>query len=253
MPFWSSQTLEARAPNLIEGDGSPVVDCNAFQLRVGDEIFVTPHLDEANDLTKRRLSVSEPFLIPPQQFAFILTEERVRVPVNAMAFISMRATYKMQGLVNVSGFHVDPGWEGKLIFAVYNAGPSPVHLERGLRLFLIWYADLDEPSNNRKMKPGSDTIEPKTLSGLNRPTDSLYALNRRLLDEAETRKKAADDLKAKVHDIEKELVGIKVRGGILLGLVIAIGLLVLREDIMSLLSRVGIDTSSFETSITAGE
>lgn len=72
---------------------------------------------------------------PPGQFAFILAEETVRVPPSAMAFISMRATFKMKGLVNVSGFHVDPGWNGPLIFAVHNAGPGPVHLQRGLPLF----------------------------------------------------------------------------------------------------------------------
>ena len=33
-----------------------------------------------------------------------------------------------------------------LIFAIFNAGPSPVHLQRGLPLFLIWYAALDHPA-----------------------------------------------------------------------------------------------------------
>jgi dCTP deaminase len=46
-----------------------------------------------------------------------MTEEIIRVPKEAMAFISMRATFRMKGPVNVSGFHADPGWEGPLIFA----------------------------------------------------------------------------------------------------------------------------------------
>jgi hypothetical protein len=51
-------------------------------------------------------------------------------------------------LINVSGFHVDPGWCGKLIFSVYNAGPASVHLSRGEELFLILYSDLSHgPSN----------------------------------------------------------------------------------------------------------
>jgi hypothetical protein len=101
---------------------------------VGREIFITPHIDEVYTQTKRILDADEPFQIPPEQFAFILTEEKVTVPAEAMAFISMKATYKMQGLINVSGFHVDPGWDGPLIFAVFNAGPSPVHLQRGYRI-----------------------------------------------------------------------------------------------------------------------
>lgn len=47
------------------------------------------------------------------------------------------------GLVNVSGFHVDPGFKGRLKFSVYNAGSRDITITRGDRVFLIWYADLD--------------------------------------------------------------------------------------------------------------
>jgi dCTP deaminase len=46
----------------------------------------------------------------------------------------------------VSGFHVDPGYSGKLIYAVYNASPSPVQICEGESVFKIWFADLDRPS-----------------------------------------------------------------------------------------------------------
>lgn len=72
-----------------------------------------------------------------------MTQESVRVPDDALALISMRAGYKFKGLINVSGFHVDPGWEGKLLFSVYNAGPAEVIVQLGDPMFLIVYADLD--------------------------------------------------------------------------------------------------------------
>lgn len=56
------------------------------------------------------------FTIPKGQFALLITEEIVKVPNNALAFISFKAKYKYKGLINVSGFHVDPGWYGKLTF-----------------------------------------------------------------------------------------------------------------------------------------
>ncbi len=61
-----------------------------------------------------------------------------------MAFISMKAKFKLRGLMNVSGFHVDPGFSGRLKFAVYNAGSVAIDLQPGQRLFLIWYCDLDQ-------------------------------------------------------------------------------------------------------------
>ncbi len=46
------------------------------------------------------------------------------------------------GLINVSGFHVDPGFKGKLLFSVYNAGTGPISMEKGEPYFLIWFAEL---------------------------------------------------------------------------------------------------------------
>jgi dCTP deaminase len=78
-----------------------------------------------------------------------LTEEVVRIPPDVLGFISLRTTWKFRGLINVSGFHVDPGFHGNLIYAVYNAGPAPVHLARGMDLFLIWFAELDKLVDRR--------------------------------------------------------------------------------------------------------
>lgn len=241
MPFWSSQTLEKRATELISGgEGKPVVDCNSLHLCVGDEIFVTPQLDDVNNVTKRRLAKGEPFTIPPQQFAFILTEERVRIPIDAMAFISMRATFKMLGLVNVSGFHVDPGWDGKLIFAVFNAGPAPVNLERGHPVFLMWCADLDEPSEEHKKKPGSNTIEPERLAALTRPSDSLYGLNRRLLEESESRRNAANNMRDRLHAVEKTMVAMKVRNAVALTALVGTLLYLFRVELLALIAKMTI-------------
>lgn len=215
MPFWSSQTLDGKAGELIKSERPAKTDCNAFLLRVGEEIFVTPTIDEQFTATKRRLVHSGSFVIPPQQFAIILTEEIVHVPNDAMAFISMRATFKLQGLINVSGFHVDPGWEGPLIFAVYNAGPSPIHLSRGLELFLIWYADLDAPSQDHKTRPGAAEIETHRITHLTPAGDSLYALNRRLLGEVKDREASEKALIDRIHRVENRLSAMNVIAGIL--------------------------------------
>ena len=143
--FWSGETLSDRLPRLIEPFASDRVDCAAYRLAVGPEVYVSPN-DQTSDpttVTVRKLGPGDAFTIPPGQFAFLLTEEIVTVPASALAFISIRAKTKFRGLVNVSGFHVDPGYRGQLTFAVFNAGPIPIHLKRGQQIFLIWYASLD--------------------------------------------------------------------------------------------------------------
>ena len=87
-----------------------------------------------------------------------MTEESVEVPAGAIAFISIRAQYKFRGLVNVSGFHVDPTYRGRLMFAVFNAGPRQVHMARGEECFLIWYADVSGESTAPPRDQGFNRI-----------------------------------------------------------------------------------------------
>src|SRR5690606_27690678 len=77
----------------------------------------------------------------------LLTEEVINVPDNLLGFISIKATEKLKGLINVSGFHVDPGFKGKLLFSVYNASPSKIQLTKGNQYFLIWFSELKNPLN----------------------------------------------------------------------------------------------------------
>lgn len=163
--FWGGERLKAELSTLISDFKSSRIDRAAYRLRVGPEVYVSPtgEPDDPRNKPKTRLEEGQGFTIPAGQFGFILTEERVTVPLHAIAFISIRARYKFRGLVNVSGFHVDPNYQGRLIFAVFNAGPGPVHLSRGEPCFLIWYADLDQPSQIEK-HAGYDEI-PSELTG----------------------------------------------------------------------------------------
>lgn len=163
--FWGGERLKVELGELITDFDLKRVDHASYRLRVGPEIYVSPtgEPDDPRNKPKTLLTEGQGFTIPAGQFGFVLTEERVTVPKEAIAFISIRAGYKFRGLVNVSGFHVDPNYEGRLIFSVFNAGPGPVHLSRGEPCFLIWYADLDRPSDVEK-KLGFDSI-PSDLTG----------------------------------------------------------------------------------------
>lgn len=166
MSFWSGEKLAEQLGGLITPFDPRQIDCAAYRLRVGPEVYISPSedADDAKTRTKIQLAEGKSFPIPPGQFAFLLTEERVSVPTTALAFISVRATVKFGGLVNVSGFHVDPGYRGRLVFSVFNAGPAPVHLARGDDCFLIWYADLDRKTALAKTGEGFDNIPTKLIN-----------------------------------------------------------------------------------------
>ena len=95
--FWSGETLIERLPKLIEPFVSERVDCAAYTLAIGPEVYVSP-TDQTADpatVTVRKLDEDEAFTIPPGQFAFLLTEEIVSVPADAIALISIRAKTKV--------------------------------------------------------------------------------------------------------------------------------------------------------------
>jgi dCTP deaminase len=182
MSFWSGETLLDNLPNLIDCFTPNNVDCNSYTLTIGPEVYVSP-TDETPDpksCTKRLLAKNESFTIPPGQFAFLLTEEIVRIPPNAFGLISIKAKIKFRGLVNVSGFHVDPGFRGRLIYSVYNAGPATIHLQRGEQCFLIWYASLDRTSEKIKKDSLQDGIPPQLINGISGELQSLEGLSKKI-------------------------------------------------------------------------
>jgi len=137
--FWSTERVLERAAEegLVVPFSADRIVCGAYELALGPESFIT-----SDSGVKRRVESGEQLVIPPGQFALLLTEESVRIPTDAIAFISIKAGYKFGGLINVSGFHVDPGFRGRLKFSVYNAGSENTILQRGLPTFLLWFAEL---------------------------------------------------------------------------------------------------------------
>lgn len=177
MSFWSGEKLAANK-SVVAGFSMASVDANAYNLHMGNRYFRTADDAGGHEQKKMPLSPGEAFIIPAGQFAFLLSQETVNVPPDAMAFISMRTGVKFKGLINVSGFHVDPGYSGKLIYAVYNASPSPVQICEGDPIFKIWFADIDRRSDQKYLFVGSaqNDISNDLIRGMSREIFSLQSL-----------------------------------------------------------------------------
>jgi dCTP deaminase len=218
MAFWSGERLAGRLDELIEPNELSQIDCAAYTLSVGPEYYVSP-TDQTSDAKSRSLMLlakDEAFAIPPGQFAYIHTEEIVKVPADSIAFISIRARIKWKGLINVSGFHVDPGFKGRLTFAVFNAGPSPIHLRRGERSFLIWYADLDRKSTSIKDSAATTHIDLLFVNSISGELHSLDGLAERI-------RNTEKDLSLRISSLERSQGIITVAASLFLAALVAIG------------------------------
>ena len=180
--FLSGDIIAEHGGKWITPFDSERVDCAAYEMRVGDEAFVSPELRDSREPgLLNRMNQGAPVVIPPGQFAFLTTREFVRLPHDFLGFINMKSGLKNSGLVNVSGFHVDPGYKGKLLFAVYNAGPATVTVRCDQAAFLIWFARLDGATEAFARKTaGFREIETKLMGLAPAEVLSPSALNARM-------------------------------------------------------------------------
>ena len=195
MAFWNTTRIrqECQAHGLITPYREDRAIRCAYELGVGPEAFITSKSDDTT-----HLPIGNKVTIPPGQFGLLITREVVYVPDTAIAFISIRARIKFQGLVNVSGFHVDPGFRGPLKFAVYNAGSKDIVLDQDERVFMIWFADIDAVS------PDPYPLVPASASVIT--SEDVSRLKGEVASPAELKKQMEEmktELEKRIHSFEQ--------------------------------------------------
>ena len=182
------------------------IDEAGYRLAIGHEVY----LAEGSGANTTRLGKNKDFCIKPGQFAFIITEEIVTLPGDMIAFISVRAGIKFYGLVNVSGFHVDPGYTGHLIFAVFNAGPTRINLRRGQDIFSIWVAELKSPIKPEDFpKKSYYSIDSEIINKLDGQHLNAYQVNQRLNEFQDQQQTELKSLESRVRDNDISLKELK--------------------------------------------
>jgi dCTP deaminase len=177
MAFWSSQRIETENATrpLINPFDKECIRHGAYNLTLSRQVLTTP--DGGTDSLPPGRGPT--LKIPPGQFAILFTKESVHMPDNVIGFISIGTQEKWKGLINISGFHVTPGFSGCLKFTVYNAGNKPIHLGYGAEYFHLWFADLDQPTRDPYKGPanGQHEITPadrEQMSECRHSTDTLH-------------------------------------------------------------------------------
>jgi dCTP deaminase len=156
------------APKTHVGD---LFDNICYELTVGGEIYISS-LENPLSL-KDRQSVT----IKPGDYAMIITAETLRFPLTKMGLVSMKFRYTGYGLINVSGFHVDPGFKGNFIFTVFNAGPASVTVRRLEPMFMLFIVDMSSEVEEYKGDHQEQTnIPTEMMTALAGPSVSLKDL-----------------------------------------------------------------------------
>ena len=143
MSFLGTEKLKSVLEQNIPTFKPERIQSGKYELSLGTSFYAS----DLEEFKVESLSIDQQIVINPGQFALLITEEVINIPKKYIGFISIKAGIKFSGLVNISGFHVDPGFNGRLKFSVYNAGSNKINLTVGSPVFQLWLANLTGESD----------------------------------------------------------------------------------------------------------
>lgn len=143
---------------IVEGFDPGSLQTTSYDFRIGAKAIVGGSGNEI-DLKKDRL------VIEPGSYAGIISFEKVKLPNNVFAQIGSKRKFSYEGIILLTGSIIDPGYEGHLLFGLYNASTKKVVLPIRTKICNVVFTRLP-----REVKPVS--ADPYLLEG-NFPPDFL--------------------------------------------------------------------------------
>lgn len=121
-------TTMAQNHRLIVGGFDPnSLQATSYDFRIGKKAIVG---GQGNELDLE----DKPLVIDPGSYAGIISLEKVKLPNNVYAQIGSKRKFSYDGLILLTGSIIDPGYEGHLLFGLYNASTKKVVLPKGTKL-----------------------------------------------------------------------------------------------------------------------
>jgi deoxycytidine triphosphate deaminase len=107
---------------------------------------------------ERDLTGDQGLELPPGGYAGLVSWERFRLPLDVFARLGAKRSYSYDGIILLTGSLVDPGYEGHLLFGVYNASQKRYVLRRGAKICSVVFERLPREVE-RKVSPQPDLAQ----------------------------------------------------------------------------------------------
>lgn len=143
---------------IVDGFDPGSLQTTSYDFRIGAKAIVGGSGNEI-DLKKDRL------VIEPGSYAGVISLEKVKLPNNVFAQIGSKRKFSYDGIILLTGSIIDPGYEGHLLFGLYNASTKKVVLPIRTKICNVVFTRLP-----KDVKPVS--ADPYLLEG-NFPPDFL--------------------------------------------------------------------------------
>lgn len=77
----------------------------------------------------KELKENDVFTISPGAYAGMISREKFDFPLNVLGVLGTKRRFSYEGLILLTGNLIDPGYQGHLLFTIYNASNKPAFLQ----------------------------------------------------------------------------------------------------------------------------
>lgn len=160
---------------------------------------------------------AKPLILEPGSYAGVMSREQVRIPPNIYVLLGPKRKLSYDGIILLSGSVIDPGYEGHLLFVLFNSSGRKRTIFPGKKLCCATFFQLSEavpnplgpdPSLASANFPGEfldsmANMELPSMVELSRRIEELRNLERRVLQLEETYTNVAKPVKELIEAVGK--------------------------------------------------
>lgn len=152
MSLLSSQAIrrlcKERVP-LVDPYEESRIKGSSYDLSLGYEFYLYDREIKSKKVEDMigKLEDSKELEIPSREICFVITKEKVNIPKNIAARVSLMTDIIIKGVVITTQPPIDPGYSGKIYLLLHNLSNKTVHLKCGDPIMTIEFEQLDEDTD----------------------------------------------------------------------------------------------------------
>lgn len=123
-----------------------------YDFRLGQRILKARY-NNPIDIDKLPEEEKKNLVVEPGEVVFVLTEEKLKLPVNIIAHLIHKRKISHEGILTLGGFCIDPLYEGHLLIGLYNLSSENFPLRPGKKLIAAIFYELDKEEIDEFTKP----------------------------------------------------------------------------------------------------
>ena len=128
---------------VIENGDIDNVEGIKYDLRISNMLLSEEYPNSIN-IGKLDYSAREQLSVAPGELVFLLTEEILNLPNNIIALIIWKRKMNHEGVMVLGGSAIDPLYNGRLLFGLYNFSSAPFPIRPGRKITSIMLYKLND-------------------------------------------------------------------------------------------------------------